>query len=356
MTCIGIIIENVNQKAGIERAATNLANMLSDTYSISIISLYSRPDLPTGFQLNPEVSVIHMGYRLKKSQGSAKRFWYYARFKNQIRKVVRDNHFEVLISTTHALNCLLAIVNIAGVRKIGCEHFNYEMCPSLWRRIRKACYPKLDDVVLLTEHDARKYTFLNNKCVIPNSLPFNSDQVSDCKNKRIIAVGRLVAQKGFDLLLKTISNIKEQMDGWSVDIFGEGADQDQLLRMSCDLGVQDIVHFRGYSSDVRKEMLCSSIYLLTSRFEGFGLVLIEAQVCGLPIVAFDCTEGPSEIVEDGKNGYLIPTFDTDMMGQKLLSLMQNEEKRIEFGKNAKQHSNLYTTEAIKKKWLELLKK
>lgn len=353
---IGIIIENINLHAGIEHAVVSLANMLADEHSMNIISLYSSPNLPTGFQIDHNVSIIHMGYHLKKVQSSPKRYLYYMKLMHDLKSLSDREHFDVMIGTTHALNCILAVTHLPGIRKIGCEHFNYEMCPPFWRMIRRMCYPKLNDVVLLTKHDAKKYTFLHNTYVIPNSLPFTSDQVSDCHTKRIIAVGRLAHQKGFDLLLQVIHLIKDQMNGWTVEVFGEGEDKDMLLQMSTDLGVSSIVHFQGYVKDVKEQMIHSSIYIMASRFEGMPLVLLEAQSCGLPIISFDCKEGPSEIVEDGKSGYLVKTFDIKEMSEKLLELMGDEQKRIAFGKDAKLHSQIYSTENIKKLWLELLDK
>lgn len=353
---IGIIIENINLHAGIEHAVVSLANMLVDKHSMTIISLYSSPDLPTGFAIDHNISVIHMGYHLKKTQGSTKRYYYYIKFMHDLKNLARNEKFDALIGTTHALNCVLAVTKLPGIRKIGCEHFNYEMCPPFWRSIRRICYPKLNDVVLLTRHDAEKYTFLRNTRVIPNSLPFTSGQVSNCHAKRIIAVGRLAQQKGFDLLLQAVHLIKNQMNGWTVEVFGEGENKDMLLQMSKNLGVSSIVHFQGYTSDVQEQMLQSSIYIMSSRFEGMPLVLLEAQSCGLPIISFDCKEGPSEIVEDGKSGYLVKPFDIKEMSEKLLDLMGDEQKRVAFGKQAKLHSQNYSTENIKKLWMDLLEK
>ncbi len=192
--------------------------------------------------------------------------------------------------------------------------------------------------------------------VIPNSLSFTCDTPSNCENKRIIALGRFSPEKGFDYLLQTAVKLKSEIPDWHIDIFGNGEDETMLKELAKKLQVDDFVTFNPPTKEVIKELCNSGMYVMSSRYEGFGLVLTEAQECGLPIVSFDCPEGPSGVIRDGEDGFLVPLADTDALAEKIITLAKNEEMRKEFGRNAKINCKQFSPERVGEMWMDLINK
>lgn len=192
--------------------------------------------------------------------------------------------------------------------------------------------------------------------VIPNSLSFTCDTPSNCENKRIIALGRLDSQKGFDYLLQTAVKLKQAIPDWHIDIFGDGEDETMLKDLARKLQVNDFVTFNPPTKEVIKELCNSGMYVMSSRFEGLPMVLLEAQECGLPIVSFDCPEGPSEIIHEGEDGFLVPLADTDALAERIITLAKNEEMRKEFGRNAKINCKQFSPERVGEMWMDLINK
>lgn len=347
---VAILIFNICNRAGTERAVTNLANILSEEkHNVTIISCFSSPNDKNAFTLNSNVNIIHLGM---KPGGFILRFWDYFTVLRKLRQI--SYNFDFLLGTTHALNTLLFFLP-KRMKKIACEHFAYDACPLYSRIIRRVIYPFLDAVVLLTKTDAAKYTFMDKKkiFVIPNSLSFIQASTADLSKKRMIAIGRLTYLKGFDILLDIAVLLKRELPDWHIDVFGEGEDHEALLNKAERLCVNDYVSFLPPTNDVKKELLNSSIYLMSSRFEGLPMVLLEAQACGLPIVSFDCPEGPRNVISDKKNGFLIKCFDVESFSLNVGKLAKNNDQRIKMGTCAKYSSNRYSPSSISYKWDQL---
>ncbi|KRN33107.1 epss [Liquorilactobacillus mali] len=239
------------------------------------------------------------------------------------------------------------------------EHFNFFNGKTLKEKIKKRyAAGHADATVVLGDKDFDNYK-KNLKRIkllkrIYNPVPLNFNQKSNLKNKRIIAVGRLVDQKGFDILVNVWSIIKKDKisEGWTLDIFGEGPLREKLINQIDELNLSDI-KINNFTNEIKKEYLKSSIFVLSSRFEGFVLVLMEAQSAGLPVVSFDIKEGPSEIIVQGENGFLIKPFDKNEMARKILFLMENENKRIQFSNNSDKIIRKFDTKLIINDWEEL---
>lgn len=203
---------------------------------------------------------------------------------------------------------------------------------------------RYDKFVVLTEEDRGYWGDMPNICVIPNARPFVFAQPSDCQQKQVIAAGRYCHQKGFDMLLDAWKKVRS--DGWTLRIAGNGESLDDVPG--------NVI--TGPSMDIRKEYLESSIYAMSSRYEGLPMVLLEAQSAGLPIVSFRCKCGPSDVVEDGITGYLVPDGDVDALAAKLQYLMDNDEVRAAMGKAAYAASDRYETNKIMSRWTDLFAK
>ena len=243
-----------------------------------------------------------------------------------------------------------------NIKTIGCEHMNYFACPTYSRVIKRLRYKYLNMVVVLTERDKKNYSYLKSDkiCVIPNALSFECSEIAKLQNKIILSVGGVSPEKGYDDLIDIAVELKKELPDWHLNIFGDGPIKDELNKKIIDKGVGDFVLLRGTTKDIKTEYLKSSIYVMTSKFEAFPMVLLEAQTCGLPVVSFNCNYGPSDIIEDGINGFLIPNRDTKLYINRVLQLAKNIELRIKYGKKAVVNSKKYTTTSILAKWEKLI--
>lgn len=225
---------------------------------------------------------------------------------------------------------------------------------SIQQRLMRSLARKFDRLILLTE-DNRTEWDLPNVEVISNPLPFFPSEVSNLENRRVIAVGRQSYQKGFDRLLYAWKQVSGKNPDWTLAIFGKSNPDLKLPELAEALGISETVQFRKAVPKIEDEMVASSMFAFSSRFEGFGMVLIEAMACGLPCVSFDCPCGPSEIVDHGKNGYLVPNGDIETFAARLNELIQNDELRKAMGTHARGSVGKYLPETILKKWDTLFK-
>ena len=206
--------------------------------------------------------------------------------------------------------------------------------------------------------------------VIPDPIPMNIKGVKERRcigvwsSKRVVTIGRYAYQKGYDLLLKAwaeIEKIKEleevnEVKEWTLDIYGQG-DRTDYRQLMAELGIDtNRCHLNGPVDDVGQVYKDSSIFVLSSRFEGFGLVLVEAMASGLPVVSFDCPAGPDEIITDGYDGLLVPSGDVKLLAQKLMLLMADKELRTRLSQNARRSAQRYEMNSIAGKWVDLFNK
>lgn len=351
MNKIGIVVENITNRAGIERAVTNLCNSLCDfeEYNIVLISICSKDGCVPAYKLDNRVDLLHLNVKKKKKYG------WYIEFYNLIKKIINYEKLDYIIGTTYALNSVISVLDLR-VKKIGCEHFNYNSATFLGKVVRRLFYNNLSAIVLLTKSDARNYSFLDAKkiYIIPNSLSFKCNGKYNCDSKQIIAVGRLEMQKGFDILIEIAKKTQKLIPDWKFVIYGEGSEKDNLLRKIKNNELGGYVEIKPSVIDVEKILLNSSIYVMTSRFEGLPMVLIEAKECGLPEISFDCKEGPSEIIEDGVDGYIIPVNDNEMFIEKLVMLAKDKEKRVNFSEHSKINAKRFSSTNVSNLWKEML--
>lgn len=355
MKKIGVIIGDITNSAGTERAICNLSNILqsSPDYKIVILSANSSNG-QCYFELNQDIAIEHLNMTPSTIINRIKG---YLQFKKKINACVKKYNIDALIGTGHQFNTLLLFVN-RNCKKIACEHMNYMSAPYYSRLLRKCAYPFLDAVICLTNKDAKKYTFISKDrlFVIPNSLSFTCDNPSFLTEKRIICVGRLTKQKGWDYLIAATPKIKESLPDWHIDIFGTGEDKDVLVKQMQDNNTSDYISFNEPTKNIRNEMLRSGIMCETSRWEGLPMVLVEAQACGIPIVGFDCPEGPADIIVDGKCGYLIPLGDIELLAKSIIEIAKDKELQIRMGQESYKLSKRFSPEVVADKWFKTLNK
>ena len=212
---------------------------------------------------------------------------------------------------------------------------------------------KLDKFVVLTNEDRESWKELDNVVSIPNPVSFKVERPSDLTAKRVLAVGRYDYVKGFDRLLRVWAIVEKKVPDWTLAIYGDG-DHSSYEKLRDDLGIDaSRCQLHGATSNIQEEYRASSIYVLTSRFEGLSMAMLEAISCGLPLVAFACPCGPRDVVEDGVNGYLVDNGNVEKMAERLVAVMQSPEKLRQMGKAAQEKSKQYQMEYLAPKWRQL---
>ena len=352
---IYILINDITRHAGRERAVCNLANSLITNHEVTLLSR----DTISGksyFPLHEKVRIEHLGTDIFHSSAFGKIFVYFQMFK-KLKQIANKNRGSVFIATISTVNAMITLLK-RYVKTVGCEHFNYESACFRQRVLRRMIYPRLDAVVLLTQADSKHYTFIKRDrlFIIPNSISFTSNETAVCEEKRIIAVGRLEPQKGFDFLLDAAVILKKEIPDWHLDIFGDGEKKIELLQKISYLYLEDFVFINEPTPNIKEEFLKSSIYVMSSRYEGLPMVLLESQYLGLPAVSFDCPTGPSEIIMQDETGFLVPLYDTAELAKKIIELAENTEKRKQFGINARKYSDRFSAASIAEKWEDLLQR
>ncbi len=361
---------------GIEKAICNQANILCDNNEVEILSTYKLYDKPS-FYLKPQVKVTYLINDLKPNKESFinavrnKKFLLMLREvsislrvlylrRNRMIKAIRNLNSDVIISTRVLYNRILIKNRPKGTVIIAQEHAHHNNDQKYIKKVI-ASVENMDYFMPvsseLTEYYRQKISGTKVRCVyIPHSLDYWPENPSDCTERNIISVGRLSAEKGFLDLIEIFNKIVQVHEDWCLNIVGDG-DQMPLLKnkiLSC--GLQNKVFLHGYQNkEYINEMLKnSSIYLMTSLEESFGIVLIEAQSFGLPCIAFDSAQGANEIITDGDNGYLIAGRDFELFEKTVNSLITDEGLRITMGRKGIENVLKYKEDCVAEQWAEFL--
>ena len=235
---------------------------------------------------------------------------------------------------------------------------------SLWKKLRRITYLQAARVVSASKGVDDYFDWLpkNKRAVIHNPLaaveddqsPLNIPLGANPKKKWVIAMGRLTYQKGFDLLLSAFQKIADRYPDWQLLILGEGELRLELENLKVNLGLTDQVLFLGVISNPFLLLKHSKLFVLSSRFEGFGNVLIEAMSCGLPVISTDCPSGPREIIRDGIDGILVPNEDVLALAAAMARLMSNERERERLAAHAPEGTERFFLEKIVGMWEALI--
>lgn len=214
---------------------------------------------------------------------------------------------------------------------------------------------RFDKFVVLTNEDKGYWGNLPNLEVIPNAAKLVSDRCSDVKNKRVIAVGRLDYQKGFDRLIQVWELVQKtgKYTDWNLDIFGQGEWKEWLQLLIDEKHLSDTLHINKPTNRIHEEYVKSSIIVMTSNYEGFGMVLVEAMACGVPAIAFDCQCGPKDIIRPGENGLLVRNGDIEGLAAAMMKLMDDAAYRQRLSENAKGIISTYAEETVMQQWITL---
>ena len=351
---ICFFIYNISSPGGSERVTTIIANQLKKlNYDIRILSVCGNGK--PFYTLDNSIP-IHIIYKDKENINSKVKYF------DILRKSLlyhKNNETDLIIDVFTSRSLIsIPVKKILKIKNISWEHFNYYAKIGLNPLGRNLACKFSNQIITLTDED-RKYYRDNNKIngkidYIYNPSPYPIVDSTDLSNKRVISVGRLTHQKGYDMLLKAWQKVEEKSD-WELILLGDGDEKESLINLANKLKLKN-VKFLGVKKDVPEYYKKSSIYVSSSRFEGLPMCMIEAQSFGLPIVAFDCKTGPSEIINNNKDGFLIKNENIEELAEKLLLLINDRDKLEKFSLEARKSAKRFTLEEIIKNWQELLEK
>jgi glycosyltransferase involved in cell wall biosynthesis len=274
-------------------------------------------------------------------------------------KRLRRMRSGVLVTTRPGFNTLAARHAPPELTVIGQEHMNvHSHLPGLTHEIERT-YGRLDALAVLTDADradyARMLTGARTRVEqIPNAVPELHGGMADPDRRVVVAAGRLTPQKGFDLLIPAFADVVREHPGWQLRIHGAGPQRAELRQAILDHDLYNHVFLMGPTPDLGAALAQGSIFVLSSRFEGFGMVIVEAMSKGLAVVSFDCERGPAEIISNGEDGLLVPALDTNALAAAITALASDRERRAQLGAAAVQTARRYDREAIGARWDELL--
>ena len=282
-------------------------------------------------------------------------------FSKNVQKIIKKEKFDIVVSSGPYMNVLLSTFsNLVDVKKIGWQHASYETYFEMKNRgfwnqdaIAKEMFLKLDEYIVLTNYDKIK---IKEKLgfevkAIYNGVSFKQQQKSNLKEKRFLAVGRLEKLKGFDLLINNFKEFNKNNKEWVLEIYGDGKEQKTLEKMIEDLKLKDYVKIFNSTSNIAEKYIKSSIYCMTSRKEGFGMVVLEAMESGLPVISYDlpCIR---EILHNNE-GIIVPYGEHKKYINAMLELANSEEKRAKLSQKSKERAKDFYMENIGKQWEKL---
>jgi glycosyltransferase involved in cell wall biosynthesis len=250
----------------------------------------------------------------------------------------------------------VALADTAGLTVVGMSHESFDTCrrSSRFARVRRL-YRDVDRMIVLTREDADAWIRqgMQNTGFLPNPVPFLPADDGPRTARAVVALGRLSDEKGVDMLLESWARLAPRHPDWHLRVFGSGEDEEPLRAQCTALGLDGSVHWCGSTDDVQGALRSGSVFVQSSRGEGFPLSLMEAMAVGLPCCAFDCAPGVREIVRDGEDGLLAPPGHTDALAACLDRLMTDDGLRARMGEQARRNVRRFAPEAVVDRWEEL---
>ena len=366
-------IHAVSNSGGMERILQQKANYLAEVagYDVVIVTTEQKGNKPF-FSFSPKIRFIDLGVNYGDVDLNIKRniiwkvIWknlHKPIHKSRLTKVLMEEKADFVITLfNNDIGFLPSIKD--GSKKVAEFHFTYtyktiaarnsivKFVQGIRCRTWKKDFSRFDHFVVLTNEDKEAWGDLPNITVIPNFIPSMPTIQSTTKDKRVIAVGRADYQKGFDLLIQAWEIVSKIYPDWHLDIFGNG-EKEELEKIIIQKMLKNSISLCPATKDIASEYLNSSLYVLSSRYEGLPMVLLEAMSYGLPIVSYECPCGPKDIVKEDF-GTLVPNGDIQGLADAMMNWMADEEKRIQGGKAARMAAEKYTQDVVMQKWINLL--
>ena len=364
---------SVYNPGGMERVLANKVTYLAERLHWEIVVVTTdQKGRPPFYRFPKEVRMVDLGinYSDDNSKGTLKKISGYLyrrrKHKKRLEALLQQEKADIVVSLYPSESSFIPDIQ-DGSKKVlelhYCKFFRLQYGRNgllgwidKWRTKQdERIVRRFDKFVVLTHEDRGYWGKLPNIEVIPNAALHVSDRYSDVSRHRVIAVGRLDYQKGFDRLIEAWEIVQKdnRYSDWQLDIFGQGEWLDMLQKMIVDLKLSGTVHINKPTNQIEQEYADSSFIVMTSHYEGFGMVLVEAMASGVPAIAFDCKCGPKDIIQEGVNGLLVPDHDIAGLARAMMRLMENETLRKHLSENAKAIVNTYSEEVVMNKWVNL---
>lgn len=359
---------------GVERIVSVKASYFAEVYHYDVTIIVTEgKNRECFFPLSEKVKVVNfnLGFEELWKVSFVKKILLYLRKQFKYRRLLKSELMRIRPDITiSVLRREINFINSVqdGSIKIGELHVNRSnyrnftkrdsnllkrFFAHLWMNDLLKNLKKLDRMVVLTQDAKADWPELSNVRLIPDPIPFKVNNVSSLSSKRVVSIGRYAYEKGYDLLLIAWSKVEKICNDWILDIYGMG-DRTPYISLINELGIDEArCHLYGSLTDVKDAYLNSSVFALPSRFEGFGLVIIEAMSCGVPVVAFDCENGPRNIIKNGENGCLVRPFDVDDYANSLINLIKCYDLRVQMGAKARETSLFYSLDDVAVQWRRL---
>lgn len=358
---------------GIEKCISTLANTLCKNYQVNVISTYKLYEKPS-FPIDDRVKITYLIPDLSPSKNefidSVKHLKFIKGFqlgitnlkvlylkKKKMIEAIKNCDSDVIISTRDIHNDWLGKYGNQNILKIGWEHNHHNNDKKYINKIIKSV-SKLDYFVLVSKELEEFYRQkVNCKTIyIPNTLDYYPKKVSDLEEKRIISVGRLSEEKGYLDLIDVFSLVHQVYPDWKLDIIGDGNQKENIQKKIEEYGLNDFIILHGFQNKeyINQLLQKSSVYVMCSYTESFGIVLLEAFSFGIPCVAFDSAKGATEIISNNWDGYLIKDRNKEIMAKKVCELISNPNRRIIMGANGIKKANQYSMDEIRKYWIQII--
>ncbi|NDV65191.1 glycosyltransferase family 4 protein [Bacteroides sp. 224] len=358
---------------GMERVLTIKANYFADVlgYDVYIILTDEKGKKPY-YHLSSKITIINLDIDFNElwNKPLYKKMYIYLKkqqkYKVKLRNCLMEIKPDITVSMLRReINFISQIKD--GSIKIGEIHVNREnfreisekketsihkLLSNLWMKQLIKKLKRLDKFVVLTHEDAEKWNELTNTIVIPNPLPFFPDKQSSTEHKKVIAVGRYTWQKGFDLLIDCWHLVHKKHPDWTLHIYGEG-ERDKLQAQIDKLELNNSCILEHAVPDIINKYIDNSIFVLSSRYEGFGMVIIEAMSCGVPPVSFTCPSGPRDIIKHGEDGLLVKNGDVELLANSIIYLIEHNDIRKNMGEKARMNVERYKIDQIAQEWNNL---
>lgn len=347
---------------GAERSMSLMANYwAAKGWNIIILTLDDGKE-PSFYYLDPRVKHIPLGIARNSAnvlvaiKNNWQQIWV-------LRSAILANQPNLVISFLPRMNVLTLLATWHLNIPVIVNEQNYPLLDSagkLWRMLCQLIYPYASQVVIVTERALQCFSpkIQSISTVIPNPAVIidteKSSSVKLLKKPALIAIGRLTAQKGFDLLLKAFAKLAKKYPEWTLTILGEGELRSDLETLRAQLGLIDRVHFRGRVKNSYEFLKQADIFVMSSRYEGFPLSLCEAMACKLPVISTDCPSGPAEIIRNGVDGILVPNENVSALAAAMERLMCDEEERKRLAARAPEVTERFSLEKVMRMWEELI--
>jgi len=361
-------------KGGADRVITNKANWLAEHgYDVMIVTDTQMGRAPV-YPLSDKVKLhdLAIDFSLEYGHSLLVRAWWYFKLMHKYRmkltELLVNRKSDVVITTLgRDLDFITQIKD--GSVKIGESHIaryfsrNFHLLEQkgginkiiakIWRHKQERDVSRLDALVLLTKEDANSWEGVTKTFVIPNPTPFYPKESSTCESHKAICVGRLNEQKGYEYLIDAWAIVSKRYPDWILNAYGSGEIKEDLQSRIDERGISEKLILNEPTSQIIEKYLESSLYIMSSRYEGFPMVLLEAMSCGLPCVSFNCPNGAKDLIENGKNGFLVDYLNVNELAEAICLLIDKESLRKQFGQKAKEDVQKYLPDSIMMLWVDL---